>query len=157
VYDIFWTRWKKVPLMLCGVGFPSPNVSSEVIGTYPKIWTIYLYVTLPDNTVTRSEIYIGKPLQASVSLHATDDASVAALDAVSDMNLRELFIVSRCLVDADEEDDAAAQGTGSNFPGLKISVSEAPGSKCPRCWMHSVVTDPETDLCPRCAAVVAAL
>ena len=100
---------------------------------------------------------IGKPLEASVSLHATDDASVAALDAVSDMNLRELFIVSRCLVDADEEDDAAAQGTGSNFPGLKISVSEAPGSKCPRCWMHSVVTDPETGLCPRCAAVVAAL
>ena len=100
---------------------------------------------------------IGKPLEASVSLHATDDASVAALDAVSDMNLRELFIVSRCLVDADEEDDAAAQGTGSNFPGLKISVREAPGSKCPRCWMHSVVTDPETGLCPRCAAVVAAL
>ena len=64
VYDAFWTRWKKVPLMVCGVGFPSPNVSDEVIGTYPKIWTIYLYVTMPDNTVTRSEIYIGKPLQA---------------------------------------------------------------------------------------------
>lgn len=64
VYDLFWTRWKKVPLMVCGVGFPSPNVSSEVIGTYPKIWTIYLYVTLQDNSVTRSEIYIGKPLQA---------------------------------------------------------------------------------------------
>jgi len=64
VYDIFWTRWKKVPLMVCGVGFPSPNVSSEVIGTYPKIWTIYLYVTLADGSVTRNEIYIGKPLQA---------------------------------------------------------------------------------------------
>jgi len=64
VYDLFWTRWKKVPLMVCGVGFPSPNVSSEVVGTYPKIWTIYLYVTLQDNSVTRSEIYIGKPLQA---------------------------------------------------------------------------------------------
>jgi hypothetical protein len=64
VYDAFWTRWKKVPLMVCGVGFPSPNVSDEVIGTYPKIWTIYLYVTMPDNTVTRNEIYIGKPLQA---------------------------------------------------------------------------------------------
>ena len=64
VYDLFWTRWKKVPLMVCGVGFPSPNVSSEVIGTYPKIWTIYLYVTLADNSVTRTEIYIGKPLQA---------------------------------------------------------------------------------------------
>ena len=64
VYDLFWRRWKKVPLMVCGVGFPSPNVSSEVIGTYPKIWTIYLYVTLEDDSVTRTEIYIGKPLQA---------------------------------------------------------------------------------------------
>jgi hypothetical protein len=64
VYDLFWTRWKKVPLMVCGVGFPSPNVSSEVIGTYPKIWTIYLYVTLEDGSVTRNEIYIGQPLRA---------------------------------------------------------------------------------------------
>ena len=64
VYDVFWTRWEKVPIMFCGVGFPSPNVGDEIIGIYPKIWTIYLYVTLPDDTVTRSEIYIGKPLQA---------------------------------------------------------------------------------------------
>ena len=64
VYDVFWNRWKQVPLMLCGVGFPSPNVGSEVIGTFPKIWTIYLYVTLASGAVTRTEIYIGKPLQA---------------------------------------------------------------------------------------------
>ena len=44
-----------------------------------------------------------------------------------------------------------------NNPGLKISVIEAPGVKCPRCWMHSENADPETGLCPRCAAVVAKL
>ena len=64
IYDIFWELWTKTPLMLCGVGFPSPNVSSEVIGIYPKIWTIDLYVTLEDNSVTRSQIYIGRPLVA---------------------------------------------------------------------------------------------
>ena len=30
-----------------------------------------------------------------------------------------------------------------------------PGVKCPRCWKHSVDADPETGLCPRCAAVIA--
>ena len=34
------------------------------------------------------------------------------------------------------------------------AVKEAPGVKCPRCWMHSVDAQPETGLCPRCAAVV---
>ena len=50
----------------------------------------------------------------------------------------------------------AVTGTGTNFPGLHISVHNAPGTKCPRCWMHSEQADPETGLCPRCAAVVAA-
>ena len=51
---------------------------------------------------------------------------------------------------------ANVTGTGTNFPGLHISVHNAPGTKCPRCWMHSEQADPETGLCPRCAAVVAA-
>ena len=64
LYDIFWERWTKLPLLVCGVGFPSPNVGSAVIGTYPIIWTIELYVTLSDGSVTRNDIYIGKPLEA---------------------------------------------------------------------------------------------
>ena len=100
---------------------------------------------------------IGKPLEASVTLDAADDESAAVLDTVGSMNLSELFIVSQCLIAQDEKGDAVAQGTGSNYPGMKISVSEAPGTKCPRCWMHSIAADPETGLCPRCAAVVNAL
>lgn len=64
IYNSFWEMWTKTPLMVCGVGFPSPNVSSEVIGIYPKIWTIDLYVTLSDDSVTRNQIYIGRPLVA---------------------------------------------------------------------------------------------
>ena len=44
-----------------------------------------------------------------------------------------------------------------NLADIFISVSEAPGKKCPRCWKHSLQADPETELCPRCAAVVAKL
>ena len=44
IYDTFWERWTKLPLMVCAVGFPSPSVGSAV---------------------TRNEIYIGKPLESS--------------------------------------------------------------------------------------------
>ena len=106
----------------------------------------------------RASKRIGKPLEAAVTLYPTDDASRALVKSVSDMNLAELFIVSKCLIAEDEpQGEAAAVGQGSNCAGLTVSVVEAPGVKCPRCWMHSEQADPETGLCPRCAAVVARL
>ena len=103
----------------------------------------------------RAEKRIGKPLEAAVTLRADDDAAKAALDDVQSMNLPELLIVSQCLVGGDVPEDAVT-GTGTNFPGLHISVHNAPGTKCPRCWMHSKDADPETGLCPRCKAVLEA-
>jgi len=100
---------------------------------------------------------IGKPLEASVTLHAKG-ASKQTVERISDMNLSELFIVSECLIsDEDEHDPEAVVGDGSYNSGLTVSVKEAPGTKCPRCWMHSTKADPETGLCTRCAAVVAKL
>ncbi len=101
---------------------------------------------------------IGKPLEAAVTLRAGSEAARESLRAVEGMNLAELFIVSQCLVAEDGETEAeAVAGEGVNIPGLRVAVKEAPGLKCPRCWMHSVEADPETGLCPRCAAVVAGM
>ena len=100
---------------------------------------------------------IGKSLEAAVTLKVGDQAAKDAVDSISDMNLSELFIVSQCLISEEGEAADAVVGTGSAFPGLTVSVIEAPGTKCPRCWMHSQQADPETGLCPRCAAVVAKL
>ena len=100
---------------------------------------------------------IGKSLEAAVTLKVGDQAAKNAVDSISDMNLSELFIVSQCLISEEGEAEDAVVGTGSAFPGLTVSVIEAPGTKCPRCWMHSQQADPETGLCPRCAAVVAKL
>ena len=98
---------------------------------------------------------IGKSLEAAVTLTVKDQAAKEAVEVISDMDLRDLFIVSSCLIAEDESvDETAVTGVGSSNPGLHISVKEAPGVKCPRCWMHSVDAQPETDLCPRCAAVV---
>ncbi|MCQ2558799.1 MAG: class I tRNA ligase family protein, partial [Oscillospiraceae bacterium] len=99
---------------------------------------------------------IGKSLEAAVVLKASDDDAKAALDAVSSMNLNELFIVSKALISDDEPAEGSVSGVGSSFPGLNISVAEAAGTKCPRCWMHSENADPETGLCPRCKSVVKA-
>ena len=105
----------------------------------------------------RANKRIGKPLEASVTLRAGSEEAKALVGSVSDMNLSELFIVSRCLISDDEPAEDAVVGQGANVPGLTVSVIEAPGVKCPRCWMHSEQADPETGLCPRCAAVVAGL
>lgn len=100
---------------------------------------------------------IGKSLEAAVTLHVGKDAK-EQVDSISGMNLAELFIVSKCLITEDEELPAeAVTGQGVKNPGLSVAVVEAPGTKCPRCWMHSEQADPETGLCPRCAAVVAKL
>ena len=101
---------------------------------------------------------IGKPLEAAVTLRVKDESAKEALDEVRSMNLSELFIVSKCLIAEDGETDAdAVTDTGVKNPGLEISVTEAPGTKCPRCWMHSEAPQDGTGLCPRCAAVVAKL
>ena len=104
----------------------------------------------------RADKRIGKPLEASVTLRASGE-SKAVLDKISDMDLKELLIVSECLIAEDDAADAdAVTASGSYNPGLTVSVKEAEGTKCPRCWMHSKDADPETGLCPRCKAVLEA-
>ena len=53
-------------------------------------------------------------------------------------------------------EEGAEVAQGSNFPTLTIGVSEAKGTKCPRCWMHAEAAT-EDGLCPRCAGVIAKL
>ncbi len=99
----------------------------------------------------RADKRIGKALEAHVSL-LTDNDTIRA--ACQGKNLAELFIVSDCAWEAPSEGAEVAQG--ENFPEVTIGVSEAKGTKCPRCWMHSLDAD-ENGLCKRCTAVIAKL
>ena len=122
-------------------------------------WDTLIAVRTDVNAVletARAAKRIGKPLEAAVTLRAEGEDAKAAVKAVESMNLAELFIVSECLIGEDAPADAVT-GAGAKVLGLTVSVSEAPGVKCPRCWMHSVNADAETGLCPRCASVVAKL
>ena len=106
--------------------------------------------------LARADKRIGKSLEAHVALSAGDEAAKAALGAIREMNLAELFIVSNVAATEQAPAEGAVTGAGVNYPGLAVSVTEATGVKCPRCWMHSM--QPNADgLCPRCAKVVAAL
>ena len=104
----------------------------------------------------RADKRIGKPLEAAVTLRAAGE-SREKIEKISEMNLAELFIVSKCLISDDEPAADAVVGKGAENPSLTVSVIEAPGTKCPRCWMQTEQADGETGLCPRCAAVVAEL
>ena len=97
----------------------------------------------------RADKRIGKALEAHVTL-ATEDAAIRS--ACEGVNLAEVCIVSDCVWAQPKE--GAEVGTGVNYPNLTIGVSEAKGTKCPRCWKHSTAAD-ENGLCPRCASVIA--
>ena len=53
------------------------------------------------------------------------------------MNLSELFIVSKVILGDEDE----------------IKVDNAPGTKCPRCWIYTEAAD-ENGLCPRCSSII---
>ena len=90
----------------------------------------------------RAEKKIGKALEAKVRLTVpAEDAFLTEMDAAV---LADLLIVSQA--------EAAVGET------LSVSVENAEGAKCERCWKQSpaVGADPaHPTLCPRCASVIA--
>ena len=96
----------------------------------------------------RAEKRIGSGLEAHLHL-AAPDSIYPVLDRYRDQ-LRYLFIVS----DVELEKSAASNGD----TGLAITITQAPGQKCERCWNYSthVGEDPNyPTVCERCSAVLA--
>ncbi len=104
--------------------------------------------------LARAEKRIGKALEAHVSVSAESEEGAQALAQIADVNMAEVCIVSS-FASGEAAPEGATRGE-SRFAGTHIAVTEAKGSKCPRCWMHTLQPD-ENGLCPRCAAVVAKL
>ena len=121
-------------------------------------WSTVMKVRSDVNGVlerARADKRIGKSLEAEVRLFAVDADAAEAVKAVQDMDLAEIFIVSDCVIAEGKPDMDKVVGAGDVFKGLTVEVSEAAGTKCPRCWKHSTAAQAETGLCPRCAAVIA--
>ena len=96
----------------------------------------------------RAEKRIGSGLEAQLHL-AAPDSIYPVLERYRDQ-LRYLFIVSDVVLE---------KATASNGDaGLKITINQAPGQKCERCWNYSthVGEDPNyPTVCERCSAVLA--
>ena len=99
----------------------------------------------------------------SLDTHLTFYARSGLLDEIKEMpglDLREIFIVSDLGFDALDNAQDNAHDASDTVEGLKILVAPAPGEKCARCWIYSQDLGTNADhpgLCPRCAAVVAAI
>jgi len=85
----------------------------------------------------RTDKLIGKPLEAAVAITCPEDV-YQTLKAAGEQ-LKGLFIVSGVALEKGNE--------------LSVSVSRAPGEKCPRCWMYVQDGKEGTGLCARCARV----
>ena len=136
--------------------FPAYALSDEEL----EKWDALISVRNDVNGVleaARADKRIGKPLEAAVALRAEGAEGRELIEKISDMDLADLFIVSKCLLSEDEPAADAVVAKGAANPSLTVSVIEAPGSKCPRCWKQTEQADPETGLCPRCRAVVSKL
>ena len=104
--------------------------------------------------IARASKLIGHSLNAKVTVYA-DDKTYDFIKAIEG-DMVTIFIVSEFELKtvADAPEDALA---GENLPGIKVSISQASGEKCERCWMYSEsVGTHETHptLCSRCAGVV---
>ena len=100
--------------------------------------------------VRRADKSIGKPLDAAVTLHVSEEGE-GTMALLEGLDLESLFIVSR--VDTVKGSGGAVGDTA----GVGVSVEPCDAPKCPRCWNRArtvgeVKAHPE--LCRRCAEVV---
>lgn len=96
----------------------------------------------------RNDKIIGHSLNALVKLYATGE--LAAF--LKENDLATLLIVSA--VEVIEAEAPASAVKAEETPGLAITVEQAPGEKCQRCWMYSTSVGTNTehpDVCDRCA------
>jgi len=104
--------------------------------------------------IARANKLIGHSLNAKVTIFADGD-DYDFINSIKD-ELITVFIVSDFeLKRIDEASDDAVKG--EFFSDIKISVSQAKGEKCERCWMYSESVGKNEKhplLCSRCADVV---
>jgi isoleucyl-tRNA synthetase len=97
--------------------------------------------------LARAEKRIGKNLDAAVTVYAGTEQ----IPTVDDLTLYDLCIVSSLNVVAGDGEGYE----GEELPGVHVAVVPSEKPKCQRCWKHDDLAN--DDLCPRCAAVVAAI
>ena len=128
---------------LCGVVLNDMNkpftayaLDSETMARWEHIIAVRTVVNGALEEARAAKV-IGKSLEADV--HLTVPEGDVFLADENPAALADLFIVSKVELTVGGE--------------LAVKVENAAGTKCPRCWKHSLEANAE-GLCPRCAEVV---
>ena len=142
-YDHFF-KYQEITDLLNGYAKDFPRKKIDKLGDFAK--------TYHAKGLAWARLHEGN-MTSSYAKFLTEEENAAILEQFKGMDLHDILLVSECEIG----EGKPASANVSTFNGLTVEVSEAPGPKCPRCWMHSVDADAETGLCPRCASVVAKL
>ncbi len=127
------------------------TVSDGFMDKWAKLIDLRNEVSKPLEEARRAKT-IGNSLDAMVTLYLSDDLSeLADYVAALDMDFADFLIVSKAnLAKADARPEEA--WASEDMPGLFVTVAQAGGEKCPRCWKYSEEITEE--VCPRCAHVL---
>ncbi|MBI5587636.1 MAG: isoleucine--tRNA ligase [Deltaproteobacteria bacterium] len=136
---------------------PMPEVRKDWTDTalekkWETLFTVKAEASKALETARQQKI-IGHPLDAKVTLYPT--AELKALLAGEARALEEVLIVSQLKVA--EGTPAAKEGAvlyeSKDIPGLRVTVANADGSKCERCWHFSTAVGADAahpTICDRC-------
>jgi isoleucyl-tRNA synthetase len=128
-------------------------VNSELSEKWEKIFELRSDVSKALE-IARANKTIGHSLNAKVTLYA-DGENLEFIRSIEN-DLVTIFIVSAVEIKNLADAPAAAQ-KGEEMPEIKVSVEQASGDKCERCWMFSEYVgkdEKHPTLCKRCADVV---
>ncbi len=99
---------------------------------------------------------VKKNQDAEVTLSFTSEAR----KEFDSLGMGEEELAAICIVSKVTVSDEGVEGyAGAGFEGVTVAVALSEAPKCPRCWNHDArIGTPgyHAELCPRCAAVVAA-
>lgn len=143
---------KEISVQLSGWPEVNPAAIDEVLDQkWSKLLAVRSEVTkkLEEKRAAKE---IGKALDAQVLLYAEGE-TLTLLQDMADQ-LATIFIVSQVTVAAKQEMPADAF-LSEEVADLAIVIAPAAGATCSRCWIHHDQLD-NNELCPRCAAVMAA-
>ncbi len=146
------------------------DVESIQLNNWPEIREKYLDVNLDEKwnkvlnirsdvsktlEIARTGKIIGHSLNAKVTIYA-DDKNYKFLKSMEN-EFSTIFITSDFVLEKIQNAPENAI-KGEVVEGIKISVEQAIGEKCERCWIYSETVGENTEhptLCKRCAGVVA--
>jgi isoleucyl-tRNA synthetase len=101
--------------------------------------------------IARANKLIGKPLDANVTLFC-DDETAKFIESIKE-DLKALFIVSSVNI----QTGVAVGEFKGDIEGLSVTIIQAEGEKCERCWIYSKTIGEDSEhptLCSRCSKTV---